>query len=248
MTETIKPALTAYLNRKSPPARLKGEQAMADEARALLHAMHRAAPTKHPSAEWAEDFLGQIERRERAPVWPSVADIERLGVERRKDQPGEKVEVKARPRDAVFAKRIMAGEPVSEFDLWGHPAIAAVRFHGTPGDAIAERRAQVLAERASLYGQDKADAFATDMRARWEHARATFGQPTAKTVDPARRAELVAWARTATRWERVEDSPEARQPARYAPTAEDLEAARAANPIVQSIRAAQAHQRKDTAA
>lgn len=190
---TIRDVLTAYLRRKSIPARLRDEAAQADEIRALVQALHRAAPTRTPSVEWADDFLCELEARERAPVWPSVADIERLARERRERTGAPARSTPARPsRSELFARRILAREPVGEFELWGREAVEAVERHGVPADLIRERRAMALAARAAIYGRDAAQQWQREQIARFRAAREAITASRAERTIVTR--ELIRWA------------------------------------------------------
>lgn len=238
MTDHVRSALLRFLARKTP-RRGMTDEAMSDEEAALCEALRRAAPVKHPSAEWAEDFLARFERTKEAPTWPTVGEIEKFGAARRRENPGPAAATTAEPLTgaALFAKRIAARQPVAENDLWGPVALEAHRRYGVTAEAITDLRAACIQARAAFYGKEAAEQWQDDQTRRWADAKAEHGKPAGKTVSAQRRAELVAWARQVIDWRRTEEATE--EPIRHLPTPEEVEAARAANPIIRAVRAAQ---------
>ena len=195
MSDDVRQTLMAFLDRKSVPSRLKADQAMADEIRALVQALHRAAPVDRPSREWVEDFLGHVERREKAPVWPAVKDIEAVAAERRKHQPPAEVVVQVSSSLEIDARRIADDEPVAEGALWGPPALYAWRNGIATPDQIQTRRARALAANADIYGQAAAEVWLSQMQARWAATKQDEGAPRPMAQRRAVVRELLEWAR-----------------------------------------------------
>lgn len=68
----------------------------------------------------------------------------------------------------LFSRRILAGDCVSEDDLFGVVGVRAIRLGLIPRETVAEWCRHCLAARVALYGEGPAQAWAQDRRERLE--------------------------------------------------------------------------------
>lgn len=153
----------AWLARYTPPRHIAADSAAVQaEADALLRILLKRAPAVAVD-KWIDRVCELLDERATTRAWPTGGEIKRAAEDARGEFPPTEAASPGAPEVgsrawslSVRARRIAAGEPVSEHDLWGRDAAEMLRAGLVSWAQIeAARKAHVQAW-VEAWGEDAA--------------------------------------------------------------------------------------------
>lgn len=167
----LKMRLTRFLDRKQAPRHIASETAVADEIAALIAAVRSRAP-RDPDRlrDWWQAFETALEER-CGRYWPTVQDIGNTAKALAPPPSSGIAEPGEIDSAAYAAARMNAGAAVGDGWLYGVLACELIARRLVDQDTMARYRSRAFLARRLVHGEDAAQAWEAEAKARHEGAR-----------------------------------------------------------------------------
>jgi hypothetical protein len=171
--------MTRWLERFTPPLQIRdNERAQQDEAKALLGVLLKFAPQTGYD-QFVSRAFDLLEYQMKTRAWPTKGELGAVCSNLRKDAPRPAELTTSATLDPVdiMARRMQRGEPVGEEWLYGRSACDLIASGKVDDCTMRRYRSGAHFARKDLYGQEAAQRWEDEAKARHDAARAAQQQP-----------------------------------------------------------------------
>ncbi|MCE8556659.1 hypothetical protein KBY29_20315 [Ruegeria pomeroyi] len=178
-----------YLNRKMPPRNFTPE-VQADEMASLLRCLVRFAP-KNGYEKWWSNFEDRLDEDAKTRAWPTAGEIKAAAVAisgpcYRNIAKGDEVDLLE-----VIARRMNAGEEVSDAYLYGRSAVELMESGKVSEDQIQRYRKELIHKLRKTYDEATASARIAELTDRHATAETTAREPVEQRTLPKVKPNLM---------------------------------------------------------
>lgn len=156
-TEALTEEFKQWLDRYSPRRALQSnEKAMGAEINALMRVILKMAPVAD-YLSWLEKVTTQLDYQMKTSAWPTVSEVGAAcsNVNKSRSLSGQRTAVTTIPATTA-ARRMNAGESVSDGWLYGRDAVALLRTGDVSSDLMRKYRSSLYFSTKKIYGEEKA--------------------------------------------------------------------------------------------
>jgi hypothetical protein len=160
MRQEVYAAFTRWLERYTPPRHMQGsDQAMQDEADALMRAIARHTP-RAGAVEWIDNVLAHLDETMKTRAWPSVSEVTRAARDIASDMipAGEARDVTAEDAERkeleLYARRIKRGDAIGEHWIYGSGAARLLERAYITNDDLDPYRSGLFFSWKNVYGAE----------------------------------------------------------------------------------------------
>lgn len=178
--ENVKERLTELLARRAPPRVLAGrEEALDAEFEALLTGL--AAVVPHDIATFWPIFDAELSQVSAYRTWPTGNELSKAAAKASAKMPRAKEDRHRDDKDRDIglrwtASRMVSGQGVGEGYLYGREAVELISRGLVSEQTMTAYRTAAYNARVKVYGQEAADVWEAEAKARHEDARVIFKQ------------------------------------------------------------------------
>ncbi len=146
--------LKRFLERRSIPRALENKPtAIADEVRALVAAIGRYAPQAPALSDWWDAFEARLGEGNVTRAWPTEGEIKAAAMAGKKSERIDASGSFELDSAAIWAKRMLAGEPVGDDCFYGGMAIEMLNRGLVSMNDIRPYRSAMYFSRKEFYGE-----------------------------------------------------------------------------------------------